>query len=162
LKLIAHRANFNGDQFNENSPTKVQEAVAKGFDVEVDIRYNIYTNSWHLGHDFAQWPVTLEWITAFAEVLWIHCKNIEAMHYFQERQLNLNWFWHENDSYTLTSKGFIWTFPGRRVTPLCVIVMPELYLSPAGIVNDVNWNSVKQYVTQSGAFAVCSDCLTMY
>ncbi len=162
MRLIAHRANFDGDNTNENSPVKVQQALARGFDVEIDIWYNIYTNSLSLGHDFGQWPVSLQWLREYADNLWLHCKNIEAMHFFRQQDLCFNWFWHENDSYTLTSKGFIWTFPGKEITPSCVMVMPEGYLFPNGIKKPEDWLIVKQYATCSGAFAVCSDCLNMY
>ncbi len=34
----------------------------------------------------------------------------------------LNFFWHENDKYTLTSKNFIWTYPGEKTGGNSIIV----------------------------------------
>jgi hypothetical protein len=36
-----------------------------------------------------------------------------------------NYFWHQEDDYTLTSKNFIWTYPGKEYKSKSVIVMPE-------------------------------------
>jgi hypothetical protein len=37
----------------------------------------------------------------------------------------LNYFWHQEDDHTLTSNGYIWTYPGKEVGTKNVIVMPE-------------------------------------
>ena len=29
-----------------------------------------------------------------------------------------NYFWHQNDKFTLTSKGYIWTFPGNKYSAI--------------------------------------------
>ena len=34
----------------------------------------------------------------------------------------LNFFWHEQDAYSLTSLGFIWTHQQRPFTAQCVMV----------------------------------------
>ena len=51
------------------------------------------------------------------------------------------YFWHERDSYTLTSKNFIWTFPNKLVVEKSVIVD-----------NNKKWRS-KDY----DCYGVCSD-----
>jgi len=49
-------------------------------------------------------------------------------------------FWHQNDNYTITSKGFIWTFPGKPITKQSVIVdlqpVPNFNLDCYGICAD--------------------------
>jgi hypothetical protein len=40
--------------------------------------------------------------------------------------LGVHCFWHEEDSVTLTSKGYLWTYPGKQLAPNSVCVMPEL------------------------------------
>jgi hypothetical protein len=37
-------------------------------------------------------------------------------------------FWHQNDDFTLTSKNYIWTYPGQPYTASSVIVMPEFWV----------------------------------
>ena len=34
-------------------------------------------------------------------------------------------FWHQEDDVTLTSRGFLWTYPGKYLTPHSICVMPE-------------------------------------
>ena len=59
--------------------------------------------------------------------LWIHCKNIEAVIFFSECEYDFNYFWHENDTITLTSTKKIWAFPGKQPIKNSIAVMPELF-----------------------------------
>jgi hypothetical protein len=59
---------------------------------------------------------------------------------------NLNCFWHEDDSVTLTSKSLIWTFPGKPLTKTSICVMPE-------VVGNEYFNS-KPWIN---CYGVCSD-----
>jgi hypothetical protein len=34
-----------------------------------------------------------------------------------------NYFWHETDKFTLTSSGYIWTYPGNSVVDNSIIVI---------------------------------------
>ena len=36
-----------------------------------------------------------------------------------------NFFWHQQDDFTLTNRGYIWTYPGKCITPMSIMVMPE-------------------------------------
>ena len=38
----------------------------------------------------------------------------------------LNYFWHQKDDVTLTSKGWIWAYPGKQPIKGSIAVMPEL------------------------------------
>ena len=35
-------------------------------------------------------------------------------------------FWHQEDDVTLTSNGYIWTYPGKQLTTKSICVLPEL------------------------------------
>lgn len=133
MKIIAHRANLNGPSKFENQPVKIIEAISAGFDVEVDVRF-ISGHLW-LGHDSAQYLMSKEFIDEVIPHTWFHCKNLQAMEYLLS--INANCFWHESDSYTLTSKGYIWGYPGTPLNSISVCVLPELsniYLNDAGYV----------------------------
>jgi len=41
---------------------------------------------------------------------------------------DIHCFWHQEDDVTLTSKGYIWTYPGKDLTENSIVVMPEKYL----------------------------------
>ena len=58
-------------------------------------------------------------------ILWIHCKNFDVLNYLISEQNNLNFFWHENDDYTLTSKNYIWTYPSKHFFENSVLVYLE-------------------------------------
>mgnify|MGYP001239861119 CR=1 FL=1 len=125
MRIIAHRANINGpDLKTENSISNIRFCIASGFDVEIDIR--LLDNNLYLGHDKPVELISNETLLEIKDKSWIHCKNMEALSFFYKNKEEFNYFWHEKDSYSLTSKGFIWTFPGQALSTGCVCVMPEL------------------------------------
>ncbi len=124
MKIIAHRANINGcNSSNENRLSQIRKCIELGYDVEIDIR--VIKNSLFLGHDCPEEKITEKEIFELKEICWIHCKNLEAINYFKQFGELYNYFWHENDKYTLTSKGYIWTYPGELLSVNSIWVMPE-------------------------------------
>lgn len=119
MLIIAHRGNTNGPSCHENDPLHIEKALKK-FDVEVDVWH---TNDFYLGHYGPEYKIPLEWLIERKDKLWIHCKNLSALRRLLEHDLNI--FYHESDSFTLTSKGFIWTYPGLPTTDRSVIVCHE-------------------------------------
>ena len=123
--LISHRGNINGKNVErENHPTYIDEAIALGYDVEIDIW--MIEGVILLGHDEPQYGVTQHWLNERYSKLWIHCKNIEAMEWFDSIG-NFNYFWHENDTMTLTSHDWIWVYPGKQPIKNSIAVMPETH-----------------------------------
>lgn len=126
MKLIAHRGNISGpDISKENNPEYIEQAISQGFDVEIDIRYSPLDNKLYLGHDDQDYKIDWFWLGNYKDYLWIHCKNLESLYEFSKGTTGFNYFWHQNDSYTLTSTNKIWTYPGNPYTSRSVIVMPE-------------------------------------
>lgn len=143
MKLISHRGNLLGpDKSLENTPEYIINAINMGYDVEVDSwldeNQNIY-----LGHDEPLYLIKKDFIINNISKLWIHCKNIEMLYMLCTKIPEANFFWHENDKFTLTSKGIIWTYPGMQVTPVSVMV--HLDPIPSG------WE------TDEGMYGICSD-----
>jgi len=124
--LISHRGNTNGRFENhENEPTYIDMALNKGFDVEVDVWYK--DNMLWLGHDKPEYSVDNKFIIDRMDKLWVHCKNIEAIEFFMTCGWGLNYFWHETDTITLTSRGWIWAYPNKQPIKYSIAVMPELF-----------------------------------
>ena len=125
--LISHRGNFEGPIPKlENTPEYIDNAISLGYQVEIDV-WSI-DGVLFLGHDKPISGVTQEWLNKRAHLLWVHCKNIEAMVALNEfpNQHLLNYFWHQEDDITLTSKGYIWAYPGKQPIKNSIAVMPEL------------------------------------
>lgn len=121
MVLISHRGNIEGKTLFENSPLYIDDAIKLGYDVEVDIRY--INNNFYLGHDSGQYKIPLKWLLDRKDKLWVHCKNREAIEML--RGVDLNYFWHDSDDMTLTSKGFVWSHP--KIEPLknSIAVLPD-------------------------------------
>jgi len=120
MRFIAHRGNIYGpDPSLENSPSYIDKALSLGFDVEIDvwvIQFQIY-----LGHDEPQYKTNLKFL--LQKNLWCHAKNLDALEMLLEN--NVHCFVHDTDMATLTSKNFVWTFPGEYHIKNSVCVMPE-------------------------------------
>jgi hypothetical protein len=122
MKFIAHRGNIMGPNTErENSPSYIDEAIDAGFDVEVDVWVD--GGRIALGHDSMQYDILATFLFERAAVLWCHAKNLEALIFLTKNSLHT--FSHDNDDYVLTSKGVIWSFPGRPIGPDVICVMPE-------------------------------------
>ena len=126
--LIAHRGNINGRfESYENEPTYLDMAIKAGYDVEIDVWEK--NNMLFLGHDEPQYSLDMKWLRNNISRLWIHCKNIDALLHFTNTDYPFNYFWHETDTVTLTSKNYIWAYPNKQPIKNSIAVMPELHLS---------------------------------
>jgi len=140
MKLIAHRGLVNGpDSTLENLPGQILLSLQAGYDCEIDVRY--IDGNWILGHDNPDFEVPFEFLKQ--PRLWIHAKNLDAL-YALSSDNSLNYFWHQDDDFTLTSHGYIWTYPDKALTPNSVMLMPE-------------WNNPKLENLNLNCYAICSD-----
>ena len=122
--LISHRGNINGPiPEAENNPEYIDNTIRLGYEVEIDMWW--VDGRIYLGHDKPQYEVSDEWLGDRIDKLWVHCKNTELLGWI--RSTSLHYFWHENDTVTLTSKNYIWAYPGKQPIIGSIAVMPELY-----------------------------------
>ncbi len=123
--LISHRGNINGKNTErENSPEYIDEAIALGYNVEIDLW--MIEGVLLLGHDEPQYGISQDWLNERINNLWIHCKNIEAMEWM-DSIAGFIYFWHEEDTVTLTKFGHIWAYPGKQPINNSIAVMPEIH-----------------------------------
>lgn len=142
VKLIAHRGNLRGPNLErENSPTYLIEALQEGFFVEVDVR--LIEGKLYSGHDIPQYPIEIGLLKM--PRVYVHAKTISTLHYFLSSHPDVHVFFHNNDEATITSKGEIWTYPGKELTSLSICVMPE-------------WSS-QRWENLTNVAGVCSDYL---
>lgn len=131
MRLISHRGNINGKQPHlENEPKYVNDALKKGYDVEIDLWF--VDGFFWLGHDKPQYEIALNWLTRRSNHLWVHCKDIKTIEELKHLEetlgyKELNYFYHQTDDVTITSKGYIWAFPGKQPLKYSIAVQPERY-----------------------------------
>jgi hypothetical protein len=144
---ISHRGNINGRiEEAENKPEYIIDTLRLGYDVEIDVWY--INGEWWLGHDEPQYQIDFDWIDSRSDRLWIHCKNIEAVEYFYENEnecREINWFWHENDTLTLTSYGYIWAYPGKQPIKKSIAVMPEIHMDNINVCMGICSDYIQKY-----------------
>ena len=148
MKLISHRGNIDGKTFEENNPRYILAARDAGYDVEIDVW--CIDERYYLGHDEPQYEVDLDFLKMNG--FWCHAKNIEAL--YKMTSEGVHCFWHQEDDVTLTSNGFLWTYPNKDLTPNSICVLPEVqedffasvYIEFAGICSDY----ISKYKTLEG------------
>ena len=134
LILISHRGNILGRKKQlENNPGYIENTLNLGYDVEIDVWY--HQDGFYLGHDEPQYKVDKKFLKK--DGLWCHAKNIDALnHMIDDRKIHC--FWHQEDDVTLTSRGYLWTYPNKQLTSNSIAVLPKEKVSDkiAGICSD--------------------------
>ena len=140
---ISHRGNLDGPNIDrENSLSYIDEAIERGYDVEIDLRMK--GGCLYLGHDEPQYPVDYEWLFQRREKLWIHIKDYDSLIWISKRHEQFKYFCHESDRYTLTSNGYIWSHDlQNKMTNKCIVPL-------------LDREQVLNY-EQRDYYAVCSD-----
>jgi hypothetical protein len=148
MKYIAHRGLIDGPNKElENRPEQIKAVLGMGYDCEVDL-WRI-GQKWFLGHDEPQYEVDEDFVKL--DGLWIHCKNLAALYMLStSTDFLYTFFWHQNDDFTLTSDGYIWTYPDKDLSNISIAVMPELFPK--------YW----EYIKQVEIAGVCTDYITKF
>ena len=148
--LISHRGNINGRLVPfENQPNYIDTALAAGYDVEIDVWYERESGKLYLGHDKADYQIDIDWLYERSDKLWIHCKNMDALSFFNKSHLQIgteyNYFSHDTDIGVLTSYGYIWS---TNSYDNGILVLPEVFKktptdTTVGICSDIIQNYKK-------------------
>ena len=137
--LIAHRGNIYGQNRDlENKPKYINQALKLGYDVEIDVWF--INGKFFLGHDSPDYSVDISFLKN--KNLWCHAKNIKALREMIKVE-DIHCFYHNTDDVTLTSKNFLWTYPGRQLTDMSVCV-------------DINRTTLEN-IDDETYFGLCSD-----
>ncbi len=138
--FISHRGFINGPDDNiENNPDHIKFLLNQKINIEIDIYF--YKSKFYLGHDEPVYEIKHDFL--INELLWCHAKNYEALE--ELKKTKAHFFWHQEDDYTITSKGFIWVYPGKPLIEGSICVLPEKHNSDF-----------------SNCYGVCSDNLNQY
>jgi hypothetical protein len=120
--FISHRGNLYGKNTEtENSVFSIDTALSLGFDVEIDIWFK--DNKFYLGHNRPRHSIEKEYLVN--PKIWCHLKNKEAILAIKDLNMDIHYFWHEQDKYTITSKGYIWSYIDMPISKYSICVLPE-------------------------------------
>lgn len=142
MRLISHRGNITSKiPYKENTQQYINDALVAGFDVEIDV-WKI-SDKWYLGHDSATNEIYIDFLKS--DNLLCHAKNKDAFEEMLQCK-SIHCFWHQEDTYTLTSRGIPIIYPGKDIIKNS-IVMEKCMLS----YNDIQ-----------GCYGICSDKIQNY
>ena len=137
---ISHRGLVNGaDKKLENNPDQITNLSQKNINIEVDVR--LYKNKFYLGHDEPVYQIDENFL--LNDKIWCHAKNYEALEALSK--IDCHYFWHQEDDYTITNKGFIWVYPGKPLLKNCISVLPENFK-----------------IDTTNCYGVCTDYINRY
>jgi len=153
--IIAHRALLRGPDFiKENTIDSINECIRMNINIELDIRY--IDGNWYLGHDHPQEIIDLDTFDFGFVHVFFHCKNIETLNrccntLFKEQfEGQIDFFYHDQDSVTLTKNGLIWSYPKSKLFDWSICVMPEL-------VSKKYFEKTINKYNDSKIYAICTD-----
>ena len=142
MRFIAHRGNTRGKLLDrENEPAYICEALAQGYDVEVDAWCD--DGMWRLGHDEPQYEI--EYSFLLQKGLIVHAKNLGALSALA-RDDRIHCFSHDVDDAVLSSQRLLWTYPDKPLGENSVAVM---------FTGDVS--SRVQLLDRPGVVGICAD-----
>lgn len=105
-QFIAHRGNTHGPQPTfENQIQYLLHAYDECGAIECDIQ--TYNGQLYFGHDDPQEIVSPDLI--MQDNWFCHAKDLESLGTLLD--MGAHCFWHQQDTVTLTSKGYIWCYP---------------------------------------------------
>jgi len=140
--LISHRGNISGaNPEKENDPDYIEQALFLGYNVEIDV-WKI-GDEWFLGHDFPFHKINFGYLVN--DSLLCHAKNLPALNDMLKDN-KIHCFWHQEDHYTITSRGYIVSYPGYAITDKTICMKPEMHIK----------SSLKD------CYAICSDYVEQY
>jgi hypothetical protein len=106
IQFIAHRGNITGPEPTfENRIEYLLHAYDTCGGIECDIQ--MHNGQLYFGHDDPQEIVSPDLI--MQDNWFCHAKDLDSLSALLE--LGAHTFWHQKDTVTLTSKGFIWCYP---------------------------------------------------
>lgn len=120
--IIAHRGNTEGpNPKRENEPFYIDNALDKGFAVEIDVWY--VDKTIYLGHDKPTHVVEPDWLANRRSNLVIHQKNIDCS--LCPALSATNRFTHDKDSFAMTSFNIGWTVKKELLNENSIWVINE-------------------------------------
>lgn len=127
MKLISNKGNLRGiiSEY-ENTPEYIEAALNSGFDVKIDLLLN--DGKLFIGNDSNKIKLDIDWLEKYHNKLWLECKDInliQKLNQLDNRGVYLNYFWHENDQITLTSRGYILSYIDEPVIG-AIIMTPTI------------------------------------
>lgn len=145
MLLISHRGNISGrNPERENTAKYIEEALNLGYWVEVDLWQDACSELF-FGHDCYSGEKADKNLLLNPKIL-AHCKDRFSLDFCWQN--NLNFFFHEKDFLTVSSKGWVIAHSETKPTKNTIHMLPE----------------IKGYSKESlkDCAGVCSDTISFY
>lgn len=145
IRYISHRGNLDSViPEKENKPSYIDEALALGYDVELDVR--AFGTSLYLGHDHGDYIIDLEWLLERKDHIWVHTKNFQALRHLIDEDLKV--FYHQKENHSIINNcNIIWTHELSEACEKSIIPLLSLM-------------DIENYDGTMVLYGICSDFIT--
>tara|TARA_X000000950_G_C13852748_1_gene635255 strand:- start:1099 stop:1635 length:537 start_codon:yes stop_codon:yes gene_type:complete len=153
LIVIAHRGLLEGPAKNlENNPENIIFNIKNYPNLFNEVDINIVKDAIYTGHDKPTYKIDLEFILNNKTNLILHIKKLDydsayTIDTLLELYESCHCFCHEEDNFTITNKGLIWSHPKMGINKNTVCVMPEKVMSISSEAFIKNLNLLKGVCT---------------
>lgn len=124
MKFISHRGNINKTDNCDSQIKQIEDIINfTDYDIEIDVR-KVNPGAVGLGHNHIGDIVSIEDLFKLKDRLWVHSKDISTFLLMQK--CGFNTFIHDFDDCALTTKGYLWIYPGVTIEgDKSIAVLPE-------------------------------------
>lgn len=135
FKIVAHRGLLNGPSKDlENNPEIILEIIKNHPRLLIEIDLNIMEDGIYLGHDYPNYKIDIDFIIKNKDRFILHVKRFDSESDFVNKSLSKIYkishcFSHEDDNFTITNRGWIWSHPKMGFVPNSIFVLPEKFVS---------------------------------
>ena len=139
--IIAHRGLLNGPSKElENNPENIILNIKNYPNLCNEIDINILKDGVYIGHDKPLYKIDLKFIIDNKRSLILHIKELDydspyTINVLLDLYRSCHCFCHDEDKFTITNKGLIWSHPKMGLNKNTIFVMPEKVMS----LNSVNF-----------------------
>ncbi len=124
MTIIANNGNLKGPCEFSGTQKQIELAIKTGFDVKIDI--TLQDNGFFSGNP-PEHKIELDFLRKNVNSLWLHCRNIEALDFFNTDGGDFNCFWLQYDDYAFTSHQYLLVPPSMTIPKeYGVALHPEL------------------------------------
>lgn len=131
FKLIAHRGLLHGPSIElENNIKNIENNIKKYPQIINELDIWVDSDLIYIGHDKTNQHVDLEVLHEYSKNLILHIKGIDFSSIKSINLLNsiregFHFFSHQDDDFTITNKGWVWSHPRRGFVKNTICVLPE-------------------------------------
>ena len=154
FKVIAHRGLLHGPSIElENNIENIENNIKKYPYIINELDIWLDSDLIYIGHNEAARQIDLDILSNYSKNLILHIKginfeSIKSIYLLKSIGEKFHFFSHQDDDFTITNHGWVWSHPKKGFVKNTICVLPEEVMSLDLAVNQFEFKQL---------YGVCSD-----